>query len=96
MGAFVIAAQAGTPLLPVVLRGTRSALREGQWLFRRTMISVTFCAPIVPRGADWNAAIEARERARAEILRLCGEPDLNEETLLPPKQSAPHQNPPSA
>jgi 1-acyl-sn-glycerol-3-phosphate acyltransferase len=93
MGAFVIAAQAGTPLLPVVLRGTRSALREGQWLFRRTMISVTFCAPIVPRGADWNAAIEARDRARAEILRLSGEPDLNEETVLPPKQDAPRQEP---
>jgi 1-acyl-sn-glycerol-3-phosphate acyltransferase len=91
MGAFVIAAQAGAPLLPVVLRGTRSALREGQWLFRRTMISVTFCAPIVPQGSDWNAAIDLRDQARAEILRLCGEPDLNEETVLPPKQGAPRQ-----
>jgi 1-acyl-sn-glycerol-3-phosphate acyltransferase len=95
MGAFVIAAQAGAPLVPVVLRGTRSALREGQWLFRRTMISVTFCAPIVPQGSDWNAAIDLRDRARAEILRLCGEPDLNEETVLPPKQGASRQEPPS-
>ena len=92
MGAFVIAAQAGTPLVPVVLRGTRSALREGHWLFRRTMISATFCAPIAPQGTDWNAAIGLRDRARAEILRLCGEPDLNEETVLPPKQGASSQD----
>jgi hypothetical protein len=57
------------------------------------MISVTFCAPIVPRGTDWNAAIDLRDRARAEILRLSGEPDLNEENVLPPKQDAPRQVP---
>ena len=89
MGAFTIAAQAGAPLLPVTLRGTRSALRAGHWLFRRTMLSISFSAPIAPPGADWNAAIELRDRARAEILRLCGEPDLGEEAVLPPKQPAP-------
>jgi len=86
MGAFVIAAQAGTPILPATLRGARSALREGHWIFRRTMLSVTFSAPITPSGADWSAAIEARDRARAEILRLCAEPDLGEEAVLSPKQ----------
>jgi len=87
MGAFVIAAQTGAPLVPVVLRGTRSALRDGQWLFRRSVISVTVCAPIVPRGADWNAATGLRDRARAEILRLSGEPDLIEERVLPEKKA---------
>ena len=93
MGAFVIAAQAGAPVLPVTLRGTRSALREGHWFFRRTMLSVAFSAPIAPSGGDWNAAIDLRDRARAEILRLCGEPDLGEETILPPKQIASGQGP---
>jgi 1-acyl-sn-glycerol-3-phosphate acyltransferase len=93
MGAFVIAAQAGAPVLPVTLRGTRSALREGHWFFRRTMLSVAFSAPIAPSGGDWNAAIDLRDRARAEILRLCGEPDLGEETILPPKQIASDQGP---
>ena len=39
MGAFVIAAQAGVPVVPVTLRGTRSVLRDGQWLFRRARLS---------------------------------------------------------
>jgi len=86
MGAFVIAAQSGVPVVPVTVRGTRSALRDGQWLFRHSRISVTFSPPIVPGGSDWNAAIQLRDAARAEILRLCGEPDLSEETSLPPKQ----------
>ncbi len=85
MGAFVIAARSGMPVVPVTLRGTRSILREGQWLFRRGMISVTFSEPIEPAGTDWDAAIVLRDRARVEMLRLCGEPDLGEEVGLPPK-----------
>jgi 1-acyl-sn-glycerol-3-phosphate acyltransferase len=86
MGAFVIAAQAGVPVVPVTLRGTRSILRDGQWLFRRGRISVTFSAPVEPTGTDWSAAIQLRDAARAEMLRLSGEPDLSEETELLPKK----------
>jgi 1-acyl-sn-glycerol-3-phosphate acyltransferase len=86
MGTFVIAAQSGAPVVPVTLRGTRSALRDGTWLFRRSRLSVSFSAPIAPQGADWNAAIRLRDAARAEILRQCGEPDLSEETSLVPKR----------
>jgi 1-acyl-sn-glycerol-3-phosphate acyltransferase len=88
MGAFVIAAQAGVPVVPVTIRGTRSILREGQWLFRRGRISVNFSAPVEPGGSDWNAAIQLRDAVRAEMLRLCGEPDLSEETALLPKTSS--------
>jgi hypothetical protein len=70
----------------VVVRGTRSILREGQWLFRRGVISVTVCEPIEPEGTDWDAAVALRDRVRAEMLRLCGEPDLSEEVGLQPKQ----------
>ncbi|MFH0341837.1 MAG: AMP-binding protein [Chromatiales bacterium] len=86
MGAFVIAAQAGVPVVAVTLRGTRSILREGQRLFRRGMIGVTLSEPIEPSGADWNAALGLRDRTRAEILRRCGEPDLGEETALGPQR----------
>jgi 1-acyl-sn-glycerol-3-phosphate acyltransferase len=88
MGAFVVAAQAGVPVVPVTIRGTRSALRDGVWLFRHSRISVTFGPPIQPRGNDWNAAIQLRDAARAEVLRRCAEPDLGEETYLPPKPGA--------
>ncbi|MGH8649179.1 MAG: 1-acyl-sn-glycerol-3-phosphate acyltransferase, partial [Burkholderiales bacterium] len=92
MGAFMIAAQAGVPVVPVTLRGTRSILRDGQWLFRRSRIGVTFSAPVEPTGSDWNAAIRLRDATRAEMLRLCGEPDLSEETTLPPKKVQQHES----
>jgi 1-acyl-sn-glycerol-3-phosphate acyltransferase len=88
MGAFMIAAQAGVPIVPVSIRGTRSALRDGQWMFRRSRVSLTFSAPIEPAGDDWNAAIALRDATRAEILRHSGEPDLGEEHSLPPKPAA--------
>jgi hypothetical protein len=74
--------------VPVTIRGTRSILREGQWLFRRGRISVNFSAPVEPGGSDWNAAIQLRDAVRAEMLRMCGEPDLSEETVLLPKTSS--------
>ena len=76
MGAFVVAAEAGAPIVPVVIRGTRSMLRADHWFPRRGSITVTICAPILPDGKDWAAAIRLRNATRAEILRRCGEPDL--------------------
>jgi len=75
-GAFQVAAQAGIPVIPVGLRGTRSLLREGTWYFRRSAVTVTFGAPVMPDGSDWAAAVRLRDRVRAEILKTCGEPDL--------------------
>jgi len=75
-GAFQAAAQAGVPVLPVALRGIRSVLRDGTWYLRRAAVSVTIGVPIAPSGSDWQAAVELRDRVRAEILKHCGEPDL--------------------
>ena len=75
-GAFVVAAQAGIPVVPVSLRGVRSVLRDETWILRRASIAVTIGEPIHPDGDDWNAALRLRDRVRAEILKHCGEPDL--------------------
>jgi acyl carrier protein len=75
-GAFQTAAQAQVPVVPLALRGVRSVLRDETWYLRRHPISVTIGAPIAPEGSDWNAAVKLRDRARAEILKHCGEPDL--------------------
>jgi len=91
MGAFVIAANSKIPVVPVTLRGTRSALRDGTWLFRRSRLNITFSKPVEPAGSDWTGAIALRDSARTEILRLCGEPDLSEETSLLPKPGATRQ-----
>jgi 1-acyl-sn-glycerol-3-phosphate acyltransferase len=76
MGAFVIAASTGAPLVPIAFRGARSVLRANDWIVRRGVIRVVVAEPIMPDGTDWNAAVRLRDRARAEILRYCGEPDL--------------------
>jgi 1-acyl-sn-glycerol-3-phosphate acyltransferase len=75
-GAFQVAAQANIPVIPVALRGVRSVLRDGTWYPRRSPIAVTFGAPVMPEGSDWNAVLALRDRVRTEILRHCGEPDL--------------------
>lgn len=78
MGAFVVAANTGIPVVPVAICGTRSILRDGQWWPRRGTITITFGAPLLP-GTDardaFAAAVVLRDDARAHILRHCGEPD---------------------
>jgi 1-acyl-sn-glycerol-3-phosphate acyltransferase len=81
LGAFLAAAQAGVPVVPVAIRGTRSILRGGQWLPRRGEISVDIGAPIKPDGADFAAAVRLRDAARAFVLAHCREPDLAHEQV---------------
>ena len=76
LGAFQIAVQNGLAVTPVVLGGTREILRDESWLPRRGAVRVTVCEPIVPVGEGWQAALQLRDATRREILKHCGEPDL--------------------
>jgi 1-acyl-sn-glycerol-3-phosphate acyltransferase len=76
MGAFVVAAQAGIPVVPVAIRGTRSMLRPGHHFPRRGAVLLVIGDAIDPTGTDWAAAVELQRAARAEVLRTCNEPDL--------------------
>ena len=76
MGAFVAAARTGVPVVPVVIRGTRSVLRADSWSAHRAPVGVRITAPILPRGGDWGDAVGLRDAARAAILERLGEPDL--------------------
>jgi 1-acyl-sn-glycerol-3-phosphate acyltransferase len=78
LGAFVIATRQHLSVVPVVLHGTRSILRDGQWLPRRGAVSIRAGSPIVPEGDDFGAAIRLRDRVRADVLAHCGEPDAGE------------------
>jgi 1-acyl-sn-glycerol-3-phosphate acyltransferase len=77
-GAFVIAARARLPVVPVAIRGTRDMLRNGQMLLRPGRIDVLVQPAIMPyaeeKAADSAAA--TRERARAVIVEASGEPSL--------------------
>ena len=90
MGAFVAAAASGAPVLPIVLRGTRSVLRDGQWLPRRVPIVVRAAPLQIPDGDDWAAAARLRDRVRATILADCGEPDFGPSSpRVPNERSSP-------
>ncbi len=79
MGAFVAAAEAGVPVVPVAIRGTRSLLRSGSWFPHRGAVWVSIGAPIPPDGTDWAAAVKLRDATRAALLSRMGEPDLARE-----------------
>jgi 1-acyl-sn-glycerol-3-phosphate acyltransferase len=80
MGAFIAAAEAGVPVVPVTIRGTRSLLRADSWFPRRGAVRVSVAAPILPVGSDWAAAVKLRDAARAALLARLREPDLARET----------------
>ena len=75
-GAFLTSVQAGVPVVPVTIRGTRSKLRSGSWFPRRGSVSVAVSKPVFPEGDDWTAALQLRDTVRQEILKHSGEPDL--------------------
>jgi len=81
LGAFTAAAQTGAPVVPAALRGTRSVLRGEQWFPRRSEVALQISAPLLPKGAEFAEVLRLRDEARAEILALCGEPDLAQERV---------------
>ena len=91
MGAFRSAVQSDAPVVPVVLRGTRSLMRDGTWFPRRVTVHVRIGERIAPPPAtdagaaggpegevrdDWSRTVELRNTVRAWMLANCGEPDL--------------------
>ena len=74
LGAFVVATETGTPLVPVTLNGTRSLLRDEAWLPYRSSIEVTIGAAIAPAGAGWKHALTLRDAARKSIAAALAEP----------------------
>ena len=86
LGAFSVATETGTPVIPIAIRGTRSILRSGSWFPHHGSINIDIGEAIDPKqiadesGKDaWHVTIELSERSREFILRHCGEPDLTQE-----------------
>ncbi len=77
LGGFLAAATAGAVTVPMAIRGTRSALRDGEWFPRRLPIIVELGPPIpVPfELKPLAAALRIRDSARTFIAARCGEPD---------------------
>ncbi|MFM0326518.1 AMP-binding protein [Caballeronia glebae] len=78
LGAFRAACVTQRPVAPVVLRGTRAALRDGDWIPRPGPVTVSVFAPIPPAGADFSAAARLRDAVREVIVQHSGEPDTTQ------------------
>ncbi|NKF24665.1 lysophospholipid acyltransferase family protein [Solimonas marina] len=75
VGAFLMAARCGTPVVPAVIRGSRRLYGGGRKLPRWSALAIEIGAPIAPSGEDRDAALGLRDTARAAVLSRCGEPD---------------------
>jgi acyl carrier protein len=69
LGAFAAAVEAGVPVVPVVLHGTRELLPYPHWWPRRAALAVEIAAPLplATRDAGFAAAVRLRDAARGWI-----------------------------
>ena len=73
LGAFRAAVDAGCPVVPVAIRGTRRIFPALTWLLRPGPITVTFGPPLRAVGTEWKEIVRLRDDARAFISEHCGE-----------------------
>jgi 1-acyl-sn-glycerol-3-phosphate acyltransferase len=73
LGAFKAAVEAGRPVVPVGIRGTRDILPAGAWLPRRGSVTITVGAPLAPEGTGWPEMVRLRDAARAAVSAAAGE-----------------------
>lgn len=70
-GAFLLAAEAGCPVIPIAIHGTGEALPKNGWVLRQRMDAhVEVLAPIPPE--RYRSAAELREAARGAIAAALG------------------------
>lgn len=70
LGAFVVTAETGCPVLPVGILGTGAILPAGKRLLRRGAIKLVVGEPLRATGSDWKAARELAERAHSAVEEL--------------------------
>jgi 1-acyl-sn-glycerol-3-phosphate acyltransferase len=73
LGAFVVAAETGRPVVPVAILGTKEILPAGRRLPRRGAIRLVTGESLLPTGSDWKAAHQLADKARAAIEALLAE-----------------------
>ena len=76
MGAFMLAARTGRPVVPVGLSGTRVLLRGEEMRPHHCAIKLNIGAPLSVHGEGWQAALQLRDHARRLILAQVGESDM--------------------
>lgn len=70
LGAFKAAVEAGRPVVPVGISGTRRIL--GGRLPRPGTVEVVIAPPIAPHGEGWPEMVRLRDAARARVAEVTG------------------------
>ncbi|WER50924.1 AMP-binding protein [Cupriavidus sp. WKF15] len=78
LGAFLCAARARAPVVPVTVIGTRSLLRDERWWPSRTPLAVVAGEAVYASGDDWHTLLRLRDATRDEIRARLQEPDATE------------------
>lgn len=79
-GAFVMAARAGVPVMPVAIRGTRGIFGGHSRALHWGRIEIEFMPALTADGDDKAAALRLRDAVRARVLTACGEGDAGART----------------
>ena len=66
-GAFRLALETGTPILPLAVVGSREAIQKGDWRFNVTTAEVRVLPPIETAGMSTDDVSELRDRVRSVI-----------------------------
>lgn len=77
LGAFKLAAESGTAVIPLSLVGTRRMLRDGTWLPRWSKLALVVGTPLTPRSNTLDEIVRLRDEALEQIARPIGEPRLD-------------------
>ncbi len=85
LGAFKIATETNTPIIPIAIKGTRKIQRGSSMLLRVHRIHLWIGKPIYPRSKDWREATRLRTVTRIEIAKHCGESLLDIVSTAPVK-----------
>ena len=73
LGAFVVAAETGCPVVPVGILGTRAILPAGRRLPRPGAMHLEVGESLLPTGSGWEAAHQLADKAHDAVQELLGE-----------------------
>ena len=85
-GAFRVAIQAGVPVLPIAVLGSRDALIKHDWRFGRSHAEARLLEPISTEGLTKHDVDDLTEQARTAIAEALG--DMRAERGMPPLEDA--------
>jgi 1-acyl-sn-glycerol-3-phosphate acyltransferase len=73
-GSFLVAIDAGLPVVPVSVSGSRHVMLKGRLMVCPGEVRVTVHEPIPTRGVSRDQVVELASRVRAEVRRVVDEP----------------------